>query len=153
MRRIWSCCVPFCKSLVVPYAFHLHFLSVPNSCLNSIMVWMKICEDYWDWAPESLLSYSMALHHHNMVPIQVPHTWCLFSNNQSPWGEKVLQKTKMLALILSWADPGWMPGACQSSITPLLGWTGERKNNKRLMGQDKDSVRLVSFTTNQIKVG
>lgn len=41
--------------------------------------------------------------------------------------------------ILWWVDPGWMLGAQQSqSVTPLPSWTGERKQNKILMGGDKD---------------
>ena len=49
---------------------------------------------------------------------------------------------KMPPCGLWWVDPGWMPGAHQSrSITPppqLDG--GGRKYNKRLVGQDKDSL-------------
>jgi len=38
-----------------------------------------------------------------------------------------------------WVDLGWMPGTHQATLSlPLLSWTGERKRNKRLMGQDKD---------------
>jgi len=34
----------------------------------------------------------------------------------------------------------WLDSRCppSRSITPLLSWTGERKYNKRLVGQDKD---------------
>ena len=44
-----------------------------------------------------------------------------------------------IGCLLWLVDPGWMPGAHQSrSITHLLGWTGERKYNKELVGRDKD---------------
>jgi len=38
-----------------------------------------------------------------------------------------------------------MPGVHQShSITPLLNWTGERKYDERLKGQDKDRERSLT---------
>jgi len=44
-----------------------------------------------------------------------------------------------------WVGPGWTPGGPESrSITPLLSWTGERKYNKRIMGQDKGRGRSLS---------
>jgi len=62
-----------------------------------------------------------------------------------------------------------MPRAQQShSVSALLSWTGERKYDKRLMGQNKDRERslsnychrqnrpdlgkLVKFITNEIRV-
>jgi len=46
---------------------------------------------------------------------------------------------------MCWVDPGWTPGAYQScSITPLLSWTGERKQNKRLIGQGRDRERSLT---------
>lgn len=69
-----------------------------------------------------------------------------------------------------WVDTVWTPGVHKScSITPFFIWTGERKYNEKLMGQDKDSKRslskyyhrqnklqlgkLTKFITNQIRVG
>lgn len=43
---------------------------------------------------------------------------------------------------LCWIDPGWTPAAQQScSVTPFLIWTGKRKQNKRLLRQDKGRGR------------
>lgn len=39
---------------------------------------------------------------------------------------------------------GWTPGTYQSySTTPLLSWTRERKQNKRLMGWNKNKERFL----------
>jgi len=41
-----------------------------------------------------------------------------------------------------WADPGWTPGAQRAALSlSLLRWTGERKDNERLMGRDTDRER------------
>jgi len=50
-----------------------------------------------------------------------------------------------------------MPGAHQNhSITPLLNWTGERKYDERLEGQDKDretSLATYCHGQNRLNLG
>lgn len=131
MRRIWWCCAPFWKSLVVSYAFYLHFLRVPNSYFKSVMSRIEIHEDYWDQAPNSQLCFSMTLLHHNVVPIQVPLTWCLFKITRVLWGRKSHRQRKSWLWYCGEVDPGWMPCAHQSRpIAPLHSWTRERKYNE-----------------------
>lgn len=45
---------------------------------------------------------------------------------------------------LWWVDPGWMSGALLSCSVRPLNWTGERKNNEKLLGWEKDRGRSVT---------